>query len=162
MKLYQEVCTNIRTSDDISFKLLGFVPILSGAGATILSWKGSTPYPLPVVVLASLVGATFTFGLFRWEMRNVQKCDYLICVASRIERCLQKPLEFDSLKYKVAQYQEWYRADRPKLFHKIPKLEPSDKVEPWYALGKTEAERIIYGASIAAWLVPIVMSIVHR
>ena len=38
MKLYQELCTNIRTSDDISFKLLGFIPLVSilGSGAATL------------------------------------------------------------------------------------------------------------------------------
>src|SRR6267142_4021617 len=82
MTLYQEICTNIRTSDDISFKLLGFVPILSGVGATILSRpdllrSADAPHRLPIIV-ASLVGATFTFGLFKWELRNVQKCNVLI------------------------------------------------------------------------------------
>lgn len=37
LKVYEEVCTNIRTSDDISFKLLGLVPVISGSGAAILT-----------------------------------------------------------------------------------------------------------------------------
>src|SRR5438132_10521308 len=30
-QLYDEVCVNVRTTDDISFKLLGFVPLVSGS-----------------------------------------------------------------------------------------------------------------------------------
>jgi len=37
IKVYEEICTNIRISDDISFKLLSFVPLISGSGAAILT-----------------------------------------------------------------------------------------------------------------------------
>jgi hypothetical protein len=30
-RVYAETCANIRATDDISFKLLGIVPLLSGA-----------------------------------------------------------------------------------------------------------------------------------
>lgn len=37
LKLHELTCANVQRTDDISFKLLGFVPVLSGTGAAILS-----------------------------------------------------------------------------------------------------------------------------
>ena len=152
VKIYQEVCTNIRTSDDISFKLLGFVPLLSGGGAAILSLKNISDHPL-AVLLASVIGAIFTFGLFRWEMRNVQKCTFLIDTAADIEKNL-----FKVNVALIGQYSLWNTAARPRLFKKLP--EPKElAVGRWDEIGKTQAERIIYWSSIAAWLVPILMAV---
>ena len=36
LDIYKEICANIRATDDISFKLLGFVPVSSGIGAGAL------------------------------------------------------------------------------------------------------------------------------
>src|SRR5688572_17933144 len=85
-KLYEQICINIRTSDDISFKLMGLVPLISGSGAAALSlgsiWSDISSM---AVILLALVAAVITFGLFKWEMRNVQKCNWLIDRAADME-----------------------------------------------------------------------------
>jgi len=157
MTLYQEICTNIRTSDDISFKLLGFVPILSGVGATILSRpdllrSADAPHRLPIIV-ASLVGATFTFGLFKWELRNVQKCNVLIRTAAVLEQALLNPDRPPLLNPRFGQYCAWNSTLSPPLLGRFPE----QKRPHWLRVGKTQAERVIYWAAIVAWLVPIVI-----
>jgi len=161
VKLYQEICTNIRTSDDISFKLLGFVPILSGVGAAILSRpellraEGAPRLP---IILASLVGATFTFGLFKWELRNVQKCDVLIHTAAVLEQALLNPNHAPLLNPRFGQYSAWKSTLAPPILGMLPET----KRHHWLRVGKTQAERIIYWASIAAWLVPIMVVITRQ
>lgn len=39
-KLYSEICSKIRATDDISFKLLWFVPLLSGSAIFVLLFNG--------------------------------------------------------------------------------------------------------------------------
>jgi hypothetical protein len=68
--VYKEVCANIRTTDETSFKLLGLVPTLAGTAASALALLGkSTPW---VVITLAIVGFGITFGLFRWELYNIQ------------------------------------------------------------------------------------------
>lgn len=162
VKVYEEICTNIRTSDDISFKLLGFVPLISGSGAAILTlgqiWGNTSNV---AVLLISIVASIVTFGLFKWEMRNVQKCDWLIARAAELERiffCAQTPGE----RRVISQFNGWSWQAKPPLFGRLPEFEAieepeknKDRNSAGTRVGKTEAERIIYWASIAAWLVPI-------
>src|SRR5437773_7735256 len=88
-KLYAEILTAIRTTDDISFKLLGFVPLVSGVANSGLSFLSAKDVlePLPVLFLAA-IGASMTYYLFRWEQRNVQTCTHfwkkLTLVESRL------------------------------------------------------------------------------
>jgi hypothetical protein len=35
-KIYNEICTHIRVTDDVSFKLLGLVPLVSGVAVITL------------------------------------------------------------------------------------------------------------------------------
>jgi hypothetical protein len=68
-QLYDEVCANVRTTDDISFKLLGFVPLVSGVGITVfLSMKASVS--LPILIFVGIFGAVVTFGLYRGSSRT--------------------------------------------------------------------------------------------
>ena len=91
---YQEICENIRETDRISFKLLSFVPLVSSVGAgTLTLLHDSTlldeiPHPILAVaiILLSLTAASIVFGLFKWELRNIQKCDWLIDRAATLEK----------------------------------------------------------------------------
>src|SRR2546430_14568220 len=84
-RLYAETCAQIRATDEISFRLLGLVPLVSGVGILVLlgderlSWS-------PATAFASVVGAVVTFALYRWEMRNVDYCSLLIKRAAELER----------------------------------------------------------------------------
>ncbi len=73
-KRYAEICNNIRALDQNSFHLLQFVPLVTTAAILGLSFLD---IPFPVLWLISWIGAAVTFGLYRWEMRNVQICRWL-------------------------------------------------------------------------------------
>jgi len=128
-KNYGEICTNIRARDDISFKLIGLIPFLSGAGITVailnekLIWSHG-------IFLLSILGAAVTLGIFRWELRNIQRCLWLESCASDIE-CKIIPNGIG----------QFYRLPKaPRLFF-------------WKLLvGKECSEKFIYALNIAAWL----------
>jgi hypothetical protein len=81
--VYKEICQNIRETDSISFKLLNLVPLGStlGGGLLTILQKNSL---LPIVLL-SLAGAIIVLGLYIWELRNLQKCNWLIARAADLE-----------------------------------------------------------------------------
>lgn len=129
-KLYEQINANIRATDEISFKLLGLVPLVSGAalGTLVLKDASSVGARLSpaLVTLFALFAAAVTLGLFRWELRNVQECSHLLGFARALAR--------ENLgKCGVPDVQQ-ARPPRPQ------------------GIGKTEAEKIIYGATILAWL----------
>ncbi len=127
---YSEICTELRATDEISFKLLGLVPLVSGSGIFAALLEGKT-LASPAIDLLSLFGAVVTFGLFRWELRNIQTCNWLRDRASDIEK--------ETLRDKENRVGQFYnRLDAPHIFG--------------MRFGKTEAEKLIYTTSVIAWL----------
>jgi hypothetical protein len=129
-KLYEQLSANIRATDDISFKLLGLVPLVSGAALGTLLLKDAQPMgerlSPTLITLFALFAAAVTLGLLRWELRNVQECAHLIGIAGALAR-----ERLDGVGVPPARQA---RPPRPQ------------------GIGKTEAEKIIYGATILAWL----------
>lgn len=120
---YQETCANIRATDDISFKLMGLVPLVSGA--TLLTFFVKEPIPstkATLVLTFALFAALITLGLFRWELRNIQTCSWLRCRAKTLEKALV-----------------------------LATGAPTQPLAP-LGIGKTEAEKWIYSITILAWL----------
>jgi hypothetical protein len=124
MKLYNEINENIRFTDEISFKLLGLVPLISGAGIAglILSNLNFTPYG----ALISFFAAIVTSALFMWELRNMQICKFYIDRLKEIEINTFKINEKD--------------AGRPK--GRLRGI-----------ISKRIAEYIIYGSTIGSWII---------
>ncbi len=143
VEYYKEICASIRFTDDISFKLLNIVPVLAGVGSTAMVFLEKSQllanYSSYAVVLLSCGGALLTAGLFMWELRNIEKCNWYIERAGDFERRLLKiePLKND----KTLQFAEL----DPSKVEKIPKQ----------SLGKTEAEKFIYLVAIAVWAIPV-------
>jgi hypothetical protein len=148
LDLYKEIGTNIRTTDDISFKLLGLVPAFAGSAAgalTLLAKSELLKGAAPGVVLAlAIVGLAVTFGLFRWELRNVQKCKWLIDRAVDLE---QYALSSGREPLKRIQYLGWKAELRP-------------TIKPWKPWGKTESEVLVYFAAMLAWCVPATVAVI--
>jgi len=122
-RFYAETCTSIRATDDISFKLMGFVPLVSGA--TLLTFFLKDPISqdkAALVVALTLFAALITLGLFRWELRNIQSCSWLKRRAEALES------EIVTI------------SGAPK------------QPQPPLKIGKTEAEKWIYSVTILAWL----------
>ena len=131
-RLYVETCTTIRATDEISFKLMGLVPLISGASLLSLSLKQTLPEKDALVVVLALFAALITLGFFRWELRNIQTCNWL---RRRAEVLASKLVETSGAP-----------------------VQP----RPPDGIGKTEAEKLIYCVSILAWLImPISLGVPH-
>ena len=163
LDIYKEICANIRATDEISFKLLGFVPVSSGigAGALVLLEKSKLleVYTGPAVALLSLLGALVSYGLFRWELRNIQRCLWFISRAANFEsRVLNRPnLQFDGFadrKHKEVQTID--NIPLTPLFQKPWKKSGEKLGDAW---GKTRAEKLVYLAAILSWLIPFGIAI---
>jgi hypothetical protein len=136
---YAEICSNVRATDEISFKLLGLVPLVSGTGIFVLLDRSQQPTWSPMVVFAAVFGAAITFAIYRWEVRNIQTCRWLINRAADLER--------DELGLGSGQF--YARDPAPTLFGR--------------RIGKTEAERLLYWTTIAAWLLlPVIAAATHH
>lgn len=123
-RCWQEICAHIRTTDDISFKLLGLVPLVSIAGIAASLLKAEPKFT-PLLALLSLFAATVTLALWIWERRNIQTCQWLRAQAAMLE-------------------EQVFGASTPGHFFAFPTA-PARQ-------GKTEAEKLVYGLTIAAWL----------
>src|ERR671937_64415 len=71
---YQEVCKSYQSIIDFRAKLLGFLPLASGAGAYAVLSKE----PLPNWAwVAGVLGFAVTLGLFLYELRGLQRAGAL-------------------------------------------------------------------------------------
>jgi len=91
--LYQALCTSYNAINDWRAKLLGFLPLASGAGIFFLLSNSFTTggrsttltsYLLPI----GLVGAVVTLGLFVYDIRAIQVRRSLIEAGMEIEKNL--------------------------------------------------------------------------
>jgi hypothetical protein len=149
---YKEICANIRDTDEISFKLLRIVPLSSGlgAGALVLLDKSGLleAFAAGAVIPLSLLGAIVTIGLFRWELRNIQRCLWLISRAAIIES--------DILKKPNQQYNGMANAEH-RTANAMSDIRLASLFEwPW---GKTQSEKLVYVAAIVGWLVPFFIAV---
>jgi hypothetical protein len=126
-KVYDALQAGIKRSDEISFKLLGLVPLVNGA-AIVTAVLGTEYSNLPssAFVMLSFFGAFVTLGLFWWELRNIQYCLWYIKLA--------KPFEEPILKH--------------------AKVPDGDRERPRAPgnVGKRGAEKLIYSIVILTWL----------
>ncbi len=161
--LYRETCNNIRATDEISFKLLGLVPLISGAGIFFISLSkefASSPF----AVIISFFGAIVTAALFMWEWRNIKYCISFVKYAELLE----SRIFYDALG-KLGEEQEKQLA----LEKLPPKCVEEIKMETKIAKGqfagrgkskilkKRNAEAILYTATIIAWLALGIMSLIR-
>lgn len=89
--LYQELCNSYHNINDFRTKILGFLPLASGAGIFYLLSNSATSagkitqYLLPI----GMVGAIVTFGLFIYDLRAIQIRHEIIKAGKDIEKMLQ-------------------------------------------------------------------------
>ncbi len=141
--LYREICKKIRETDAISFKLLGFVPLVSGTAMIILCLEAEK-LPWIVLVFSGLFGAMITFFIYLWERRNVQTCSTFREYACLME-AHKKELESDDSGIE--------EPDGPySLLHSRGKPHLSGKNTSSNGWGKSEAEIAIYGSTTLFWL----------
>jgi hypothetical protein len=157
-RVYAEISASVRTTDDISFKLLGLVPLISGGGIFLLLDASKQPDWSPVTIFIALFGAVATFAIYRWEVRNIQTCNWLIARGAELEE-----LNWPEEKSGVAKGQFSNRDPEPRVLGWMSKPDPNRKgqsrVLNW-KMGKTDAERLLYTLTIVAWLLlPIIAAV---
>ncbi|MCI5159640.1 MAG: hypothetical protein D3906_14660 [Candidatus Electrothrix sp. AUS1_2] len=86
-KGYGQICNSYRQLADIRFKLLAFVPTISGAAIAIITQDLSVfqASPLPGLMVAVL-GFTVTLGIVFYDQRNTQLYDALVNRGRRLEK----------------------------------------------------------------------------
>ena len=101
--MYQEVCNHHRSISDFRGKLLALVPIASGAFIGLISVKTTdlTSHG-PLLIVAGVVGAVVTFGLYLFEAWQSDTCRHLIHHASFLEKELHmRAGQFRNLRHKT-------------------------------------------------------------
>jgi hypothetical protein len=81
---YDQTNQLLRALMDVRFKLLAFVPTVSGAAVALLG----RPRPAAELVGVGLLGLVATLGVFVYELRNSQLLDALVHRAGELERLL--------------------------------------------------------------------------
>lgn len=81
---YIEVCKSYQAISDFRGKLLALLPIVSGAGISLLISKNYSIESSHLLAVG-IFGALVTLGLFFYELRGIQKCKYLISLGSKLE-----------------------------------------------------------------------------
>jgi len=96
---YTEVCKSFHAISEFRGKLLALLPIVSGAGISLLISKDDSIDSSHLSAIG-IFGVLVTLGLFFYELRGIQKCKSLITLGSKLE---------SDLKIEVGQYK-----DRPR------------------------------------------------
>jgi hypothetical protein len=84
--VYQELCNSYRAIDDFRMKLLGLLPLATGAGIFLLINDDQTVRAmLPFLAEIGAFGFLIALGLFCYELYGIKKCHWLIGAAQRLE-----------------------------------------------------------------------------
>src|SRR5438105_5719784 len=89
---YQEVCSSHQAITDFRGKLLGLLPVATGAGIFLLldrPTKTQTATFTTLLVAAGIFGAFVTLGLYLYEYRGMKECHLLRERGANLERELQ-------------------------------------------------------------------------
>lgn len=90
--VYQELCTSYRAIDDFRTKLLGFLPLATGAGIVLLTDAFADEKKRLVVqpYMGSIgaFGFVITLGLLSYELYGIKKCHFLIASGIELENGL--------------------------------------------------------------------------
>lgn len=132
---YEQTLATYRMLADIRFKLLAFVPTISGAAIALLSSKTAQTQPQTTLVI-SLLGFLVTLGIAFYDLRNSEIHDQMVTRAGFLERVLQFP---------VLHGREGHMKQRPKSSRYLFNI---------YRIWHDRALAIIYGTVLGAWLFP--------
>jgi hypothetical protein len=81
---YEQTTQFLRSLVDVRFKLLAFVPTITGAAVGLVG----RPRPAAELLGVGLLGLLATLGIFIYELRNTQLHDALVRRAAELERQL--------------------------------------------------------------------------
>jgi hypothetical protein len=139
---YQQTTDLLRTLTDVRFKLLAFVPTLSGAAVGLLG----RPRPAVELLAIGLLGLVATFGILLYELRNTEVYDYAIARARRLEAELRLPSPF--------------KADAAGgLFSEQPV--PGLRLLGLAKVAHDSGLALVYGAALAGWSYLVAWGALH-
>jgi hypothetical protein len=121
---YDQTTQLLRTLVDVRFKLLAFVPTITGAAVAFFG----RPRPAAELLAVGLVGLVATLGIFVYELANSELSDRVARRAAELER---------RLELSGGPYSEPPRA-RERLFGLI-------------AFSQERGLALVYGAAFAGW-----------
>ena len=85
--VYSELCSSYRAIDDFRTKLLGFLPVATGAGIFFLvTDKEKIDFVQPYLQSVGIFGFVITIGLFFYEFYGIKKCSHIIWAGMNLER----------------------------------------------------------------------------
>lgn len=129
---YEQTTNLLRMLTDVRFKLLAFVPTISGAAIAVLGQGRSTAELLAV----GLLGLMATLGVVVYELRNTQLYDYAVYRAKELERRLAFVSVFDETR-------------AGGLFSERPGR--NLRIFGLAAVGHDRGLSLVYGAAIGGW-----------
>ena len=129
---YEQTTNLLRMLTDVRFKLLAFVPTISGAAIAVLGHGRSTAELLAV----GLLGLMATLGVVVYELRNTQLYDYAVYRAKELERRLGSVSVFDETR-------------AGGLFSERPGR--NLRIFGLAAVGHDRGLSLVYGAAIGGW-----------
>jgi hypothetical protein len=83
--IYQQLCESYRGIDETRTKLLGLLPLATGAGILALSGGNRAGPGTGLSAAVGLFGMVATLGLFSYEVHGIKKCAALIDAGRLIE-----------------------------------------------------------------------------
>lgn len=108
LALYERVCESYHAVDDFRMKLLGLLPLATGAGALLLLnskidvGDGKTVTEARFLGAIGAFGFLITLGLFAYELHGIKKCHFLIRLGRYLEEQLKIPGQFAMRPREVA------------------------------------------------------------
>src|SRR5688572_14466927 len=85
---YQEVCNSYHAIDDVRIRLMGLLPLISGAGIVLLLKPEVLDLAGRYYPPIGLFGFVVSLGLLLFEVRGVQQCYALIALGKEVEKSL--------------------------------------------------------------------------
>jgi hypothetical protein len=92
---YEQTTQHLRTLIDVRFRLLAFVPTVTGVAVAVIG----RPRPAAELLGVGILGLLATLGIFVYELRNTQLSGTLIRRAAELERQLQLPSSLGTQHY---------------------------------------------------------------
>jgi hypothetical protein len=97
---YDQLCESYHAIDDFRAKLLGFLPLATGAGILFAAKEGPSLLQRFSPQIA-IFGFLITFGLFCYEIYGIRKCFELIQAGKKIELAMNVQGQFSTRPHGV-------------------------------------------------------------
>jgi hypothetical protein len=155
---YQQTCEQFKLLADIRFKLIAFVPTLTGAAISLLS---SDKVSKESAFVVGILGLFVTVGIIIYDLRNSQFYGNVIARAKFLEAKLYLPNHHNNNREYGGIFLESPSPDTIKLFPKITIIDEEKNKNGAVIKIKLLHDRglaLVYSASFGGWFFIIINS----